>query len=115
MALNYSSTSTALTQDTIFGVTPGRSFLFDHESGTSDDGVTLSATLTSGDADIADGDKFMFIRGIIPDYKNLAGTVKMVVQSRGRQVSLKIFNDTSPADNWRFGTLRLDTKADGKR
>jgi len=142
MALNYSSTSTAATQDTIFGATAGRSFLFDHESGTSDDGAILESTLTSGDADIADGDTFTFIRGIIPDFKNLAGTVKMVVQSRdfpadsqttttnlsvttttrlvnmrsrGRQVSLKIFNDTSTSDNWRFGTLRLDTKQDGRR
>ena len=28
---------------------------------------------------------------------------------------VKIFNDTSTSDNWRFGTLRLDTKQDGKR
>jgi len=142
MALNFSPTSTATTQDTIFGATAGRSFLFNHESGTSDDGAILESTLTSGDADIADGDTFTFIRGIIPDFKNLAGTVKMVVQSRdfpadsqttttnlsvtsstrlvnmrarGRQVSLKIFNDTSTSDNWRFGTLRMDTKQDGRR
>lgn len=142
MALDFSPTSTAVTQDTIFGATAGRSFLFNHESGTSDDGAILESTLTSGDADIADGDTFTFIRGIIPDFKNLAGTVKMVVQSRdfpadsqttttnlsvtsstrlvnmrarGRQVSLKIFNDTSTSDNWRFGTLRLDTKQDGRR
>jgi hypothetical protein len=142
MALNFSPTSTAATQDTIFGATAGRSFLFNHESGTSDDGAILESTLTSGDADIADGDTFTFIRGIIPDFKNLAGTVKMVVQSRdfpadsqttttnlsvtsstrlvnmrarGRQVSLKIFNDTSTSDNWRFGTLRMDTKQDGRR
>ena len=39
--------------------------------------------------------------------------VKM--RARGRQVSLKIFNDSSTSDNWRFGTLRLDTKQDGRR
>ena len=142
MALNYDSTSTAATQTVVYGASPGRSYLYDHESGTSDDGAILESTLTSGDADIADGDTFTFIRGIIPDFKNLTGTVKMVVQSRdfpadsqtttsnlsvtsstrlvnmrsrGRQVSLKIFNDTSTSDNWRFGTLRLDTKQDGRR
>jgi len=142
MALDYSSTSTAATQTTVYGASAGRAFLYDHEFGTSDDGAILEATLTSGDADIADGDTFTFIRGIIPDFKNLAGTVKMVVQSRdfpadaqtvtanlpvttstrlvnmrarGRQVSLKLFNDTSTSDFWRFGTLRLDTKQDGRR
>lgn len=142
MALNYEPTSTAATQTVVYGASAGRSYLYDHESGTSDDGAILESTLTSGDADIADGDTFTFIRGIIPDFKNLAGTVKMVVQSRdfpadsqtttsnlsvttstrlvnmrarGRQVSLKIFNDSSISDNWRFGTLRLDTKQDGRR
>jgi hypothetical protein len=102
----------------------------------------LESTLTSGDADVGDGDVFTFIRGVIPDFKNLAGTVKLNIQSRdfpadsqrttgdlsvttstrfvntrarGRQVSLKITNDSSASDNWRFGTLRLDTKADGRR
>ena len=37
------------------------------------------------------------------------------MRARGRQVSLKLFNDTSTSDFWRFGTLRLDTKQDGRR
>ena len=142
MALEYLPNSTASTQTTVNGATAGRSFLYDHEKGSSDDGAILESTLTSGDADVGDGDVFTFIRGVIPDFKNLAGTVKLNIQSRdfpadsqrttgdlsvttstrfvntrarGRQVSLKITNDSSASDNWRFGTLRLDTRADGRR
>jgi hypothetical protein len=84
----------------------------------------------------------MFIRGYIPDFKNLQGTVKMNLlsrefptdtqtqsgekdittstkqintRSRGRQVAVKISSNSTVDDRWRFGTLRVDARPDGKR
>jgi len=141
-ATEYDSTSTAATSDTLNGVSAGRSFIYEHETGTSDDGSTMNTFLTSGDVDIADGDQFMFIRGYIPDFKNLQGTVKMNLlsrdfptdtqtqsgnidittstkqvntRSRGRQIAVKISSDSGTNDQWRFGTLRVNARPDGKR
>ena len=141
-ATGYEANSTAATTQTLNGASPGRSFIYEHETGTTDNGNIMSSFITSGDVDIADGDNFMFIRGYIPDFKNLQGTVKMNLLSRefpvdtptesgeiditsttrevntrarGRQIAVKISNDSSVDDNWRFGTLRVDARPDGKR
>ena len=141
-ATEYYASSTAATTQTLNGVSPGRSFIYEHETGTSKNGDIMESYITSGDVDIADGDQFMFIRGYIPDFKNLQGTVKMNLlsrefpadtqtesgeiditsstrevntRSRGRQIAVKILSDSSVDDNWRFGTLRVDARPDGKR
>ena len=36
-------------------------------------------------------------------------------RSRGRQIAVKILSDSSIEDNWRFGTLRVDARPDGRR
>jgi len=141
-ATEYYNNSTEATTQTLNGVSPGRSFIYEHETGTTKNGAIMESYLTSGDVDIADGDQFMFIRGYIPDFKNLQGTVKMNLLSRefpadtqtesgviditsstrdvntrarGRQIAVKILSDSSVDDNWRFGTLRVDARPDGKR
>jgi hypothetical protein len=141
-ATEYDASSTAATSDTLNGVSAGRSFIYEHETGESDNGNVMSTFITSGDVDIADGDQFMFIRGYIPDFKNLQGTVKMNLlsrefptdtqtqsgekdittstkqintRSRGRQVAVKISSNSTVDDRWRFGTLRVDARPDGKR
>src|SRR6056300_670225 len=141
-ATEYYASSTAATTQTLNGVSPGRSFIYEHETGTTKNGDIMESYITSGDVDIADGDQFMFIRGYIPDFKNLQGTVKMNLLSRefpadtqtesgeinitsstrdvntrarGRQIAVKILSDSSVNDNWRFGTLRVDARPDGKR
>ena len=141
-ATEYYDNSTEATAETLNGVSPGRSFIYEHETGTTKNGAIMESYITSGDVDIADGDQFMFIRGYIPDFKNLQGTVKMNLLSRefpadtqtesgviditsstrdvntrarGRQIAVKILSDSSVDDNWRFGTLRVDARPDGKR
>lgn len=141
-ATEYYANSTAATYQTLNGVSPGRSFIYEQETGTTKNGEIMESYITSGDVDIADGDNFMFIRGYIPDFKNLQGTVKMNLlsrefpadtptesgeiditsstrevntRSRGRQIAVKISSDSSVDDNWRFGTLRVDARPDGRR
>ena len=50
-----------------------RSYLLNHEDGTNDDGAPLIAYIQSSDFDLAEGDKFMLTRRIIPDI-NFAGS-----------------------------------------
>jgi len=141
-ATEYYANSTADTTQTLNGVSAGRSFIYEQETGTTKNGEIMESYITSGDVDIADGDNFMFIRGYIPDFKNLQGTVKMNLlsrefpadtqtesgeiditsstrevntRSRGRQIAVKISSDSSIDDQWRFGTLRVDARPDGRR
>lgn len=43
------------------------SYLYDHESGTNDDTLPMSAYIQSSDFDLQDGDQFMLTRRVIPD------------------------------------------------
>ena len=90
-----------------------------------------------------DGEFFMSVSRFIPDYKYITGdskvtlfissypddtpvssplgpftvnasTDKVDTRARGRLVSIKIEND-STGQTWRYGTLRLDAQADGRR
>ena len=89
------------------------------------------------------GEVFMKMRRFVPDFKSLAGnakvtlgikrypqetqtntalspftisstTIKKDTRARGRYINIKIENDTS-SESWRFGTLKLDVQADGRR
>ena len=141
LATEYLSTSNASTISTINGLTQGRSLIYAQESGVDADGSALQAYIQSGDGDIADGETFSFINKVIPDFQNQTGdtvitlsvkdypndtatvgetltvnnTTRFVnTRIRGRQSNIKIEN-TAVGDNWRFGTLRVNIKQDGKR
>jgi hypothetical protein len=89
------------------------------------------------------GEVFLAMRRFIPDFKTLEGNAKVSLnvkrypqqaesqtalspftitsstdkkdtRARGRFVSVKIEND-AVNESWRFGTLRLDLQADGRR
>ena len=89
------------------------------------------------------GEIFLAMRRFIPDFKTLAGNAKVSLavkrypqqsddtttlspftinsstdkkdtRARGRFINVKIENDDS-GESWRFGTLRLDVQADGRR
>ena len=142
MATYYDATSTSTAQpNPIYGLTDGRSTLFNHEDGTNANGVAMTAYITSGDVDIVDGDNSMFVRRYIPDFKNQQGEVEMTflvrqypgnaqttasvttvyststkvdMRARGRQVAVKILSNDIDT-NWRYGTLRIDAQPDGMR
>lgn len=140
-AAEFEASDTTATISTITGLKAGRTFVYLHESGANDDGSAMNAHIESGDVDIADGDQFMSISRIIPDFKSQAGTVDVTIKSRpypngtqkshgafnmstttkkqdtrirGRQVAVRVESDAVD-DDWRYGTLRLDIKPDGMR
>ena len=141
LATEYLSTSNATTISTINGLTEGRSLIYAQESGVDADGSALTAYIQSGDGDIADGETFSFINKVIPDFQNQTGNTVITLsvkdypndtatvgetltvnnttrfvntRIRGRQSNIKIENNDI-GDNWRFGTLRVNIKQDGKR
>ena len=141
LATEYLSTSNVATISTINGLTQGRSLIYAQESGVNADGAALPAYIQSGDGDIADGETFSFINKVIPDFQNQTGNTVITLsvkdypndsatvgetltvnnttrfvntRIRGRQSNIKIEN-TAVGDNWRFGTLRVNIKQDGKR
>jgi hypothetical protein len=138
---------------TIVGVSGlGQTTLFEHEIGTDQinpDGTTtvVPSTITSFDFDLdlegTSGQFFLFMRRILPDFKNLVGNAKITMsvkrfpqqtdtattlspftitsstnkvdtRTRGRYANIKIENDGA-SQSWRFGTLTLDLQLDGRR
>ena len=53
-----------------------------HESGKNDDGSTMTSYIESGDFDIGDGEDMMFVRKLIPDFKDQVGNVNISLKSR---------------------------------
>ena len=129
------------TNETIRGVTAGSSQIYRHEDGLNDDGQAMTCNITSGDIDIEDGDQVYHISRVIPDFKNLTGTVNVAlnflnypssttprsfnsdvttstkhfsVRGRGRQSNIVLSSNTLDSD-WRYGTFRYDITPDGSR
>tara|TARA_A100001035_G_scaffold161680_1_gene127832 strand:- start:431 stop:2611 length:2181 start_codon:yes stop_codon:yes gene_type:complete len=138
---------------TIVGVSGlGQTTLFEHEIGTDQinpDGTTttVASNIKSFDFDLdvqgTAGQFFLFMRRILPDFKNLQGdskitmsvkrfpqqsdsattlspftvsssTNKLDTRTRGRYANIKIENDGA-SQSWRFGTITLDLQPDGRR
>ena len=141
LATEYLANNTSNTFTQINGLTAGRSLIYAHENGVDADGSALAAFIESGDGDIADGEDFSFINKVIPDFQDMTGNAIITLKTRdypndskttgeaitvnnstrfyntrirGRQSSLKIEN-TGVGDNWRFGTIRINIRPDGKR
>ena len=143
IASEFSDTSTAATISTIYGLTAGRSFLYNQEDGFNANGSPILAYIQSGYFDIGDGDSMVFMKRFVPDFKQQVGnlevqlllrpypqasaspssldpylvtptTQKVDTRARGRQISLRIESDEIDT-NWRYGTLRVDIQPDGLR
>ena len=139
----YLETSTASTISTIYGLTAGRTLVYNQETGANANGVALAANIKSGYFDIGDGDDMIYMKRFIPDFKDQVGdltvnlllrafpqataspssldpytitptTEKVDTRARGRQISLKI-ESTAVDTTWRFGTMRVDIQPDGLR
>ena len=143
-ASEYFPESTEATIGTIYGLTAGRSLIYNHEDGVNQaDGSAITAFIDSGYFDIGDGDNMILMKRFIPDFKNQEGnltvnlllraypqttaspssldpyiitptTDKVDTRARGRQIALKITSDEVDT-NWRYGTLRVDIQPDGLR
>lgn len=115
--------------------------LYQHEYEYDAAGDPLPARIESNDFDLGEGDRFLFVRRMIPDfqidsgtvdvklfvrqysqtqqYKEVLGTVsastaKIDTRVRGRQASL-VVRSRNTQDRWRYGALRLDLQPDGRR
>lgn len=140
----YLPESTQNTISTIYGLTAGRTLVYNHEDGVNQaDGSAITAFIDSGYFDIGDGDTMLLMSRFIPDFKDQQGnltvnlflrpypqataspssldpyvitptTEKVDTRARGRQIALKITSDEVDT-NWRYGTMRVDIKPDGLR
>lgn len=143
LAAEYGPTDTGTTLTTIYGLTAGRSNLYNQEDGVDANGVAIDAYIYSGYFDLGDGDQMLLMQKFIPDFKGQVGelivrlllraypqasavassldpyaitpTTQFVsTRARGRQIQLRIESDEL-GGWWRYGTLRVDVQPDGMR
>lgn len=143
LATKYDPTGTEATISTIYGLTAGRSVLYNQEDGVDAVDEAIDAYIYSGYFDIGDGDQVLFMKRFIPDFKRQVGdlavhlrlrlypqatatpssldpyiispdTEKVDTRARGRQIQLRIESDEL-GGWWRFGTMRVDIQPDGLR
>jgi|5_EtaG_2_1085323.scaffolds.fasta_scaffold03476_6 hypothetical protein len=142
IATEYDTSITA-NNSTILGLTAGASYVYEHESGNNQaDGTAISAFLTSGSVEIADGDELMSVSKLVPDFDNLTNTMtatltleqypqsadtvtttgsisntteKIDVRGRGRAVKIKYQTSTVNDTAWRLGSTKLQLRSDGRR
>lgn len=143
VATSYDPAATTPTFSTIYGLTAGRSTLYNQEDGVDAAGAPIEAYIYSGYFDIGDGDQVLLMSRFIPDFKRQEGdltvrlllrlypqadatpssldpyvitptTQKVDTRARGRQIQLRIESDDL-GGWWRFGTMRVDIQPDGLR
>ena len=116
-------------------------YLYNQETGMTADGEPIEAYIESGDIDLDDGDRFVFMRRIMPDFvirgdgsvdvvvkgRNApmkdatvrststisAGSDEVYVSNRMRQAIIRI-ESNAPEIYWRMGTIRADMRPDGR-
>jgi hypothetical protein len=143
LATEYDPLDTEATITTIYGLTAGRSHLYNQEDGVDANGVAIEAYVYSGYFDIGDGDQMLLMQRFIPDFKRQEGNITVALRlrpypqasavassldpyvitpdtqfvstrARGRQIQLRIESDEL-GNFWRFGTMRVDIQPDGMR
>jgi len=135
--------ATVANVSTILGLTAGASEIYEHESGNNQaNGTAISASLTTGSVEIADGDELMSVSRLVPDFDNLANTMtatltleqypqsaanvtttgsisntteKIDIRGRGRAVKIKYETNTVDDTAWRLGSTKLQLRPDGRR
>ena len=142
--IGYSKNSNPIASSVNTGVTDAN-YLYNHETGFDDDGSAMTAFVESGDLEIGEGDRFMMISRIVPDFKfsGLASdasvdfTIKgsnfpletptsqatATVTSRTTQSNIRTrarhavlrIESSGSGYGWRLGDLRFDMRQDGRR
>ncbi len=142
IATEYDASLSA-NNSTILGLSAGASYVYEHETGNNQaDGTAITAFLTTGSVEIADGDELMSVSKLVPDFDNLANTMtatltleqypqsadtvtttgsisstteKINVRGRGRAVKIKYETNTVNDTAWRLGSTKLQLRPDGRR
>mgnify|MGYP003636232438 FL=1 len=118
-------------------------YLYSHETGFDADGSAMTAYVESGDLEIGDGEGFMFMSKVIPDFAfdgadpSVSITVKgrnyplqdattlssvtvnqstteSYLRARARHPVIRV-ESTGSGYGWRLGTLRFQIRQDGRR
>ena len=80
-----------------FPIGAGESYLFNHETGYNDDTSAMTSFIESSVIDMADGDKFHFIRRVIPDI-SFAGSESSATPSATFTIKSRNFPGTDFGD-----------------
>ena len=80
-----------------FPIGAGESYLFNHETGDNDDTSAMTSFIESSVIDMADGDKFHFIRRVIPDI-SFAGSESSATPSATFTIKSRNFPGTDFGD-----------------
>tara|TARA_X000001388_G_scaffold73794_1_gene65973 strand:- start:44711 stop:46624 length:1914 start_codon:yes stop_codon:yes gene_type:complete len=117
--------------------------LYNHETGTTDDGSAMSCFVETSDLEVSQsGDRLFMIDKVIPDATMTSDTTlsvelktrkypqdtettkgpftitqttgKVSTRARGRQVAVK-FSSSGTTDDWQLGDFRLNTRDDSFR
>ena len=117
--------------------------LYNHETGTSDNGSAMSAFIETGDVEIdSTGENLFMVDKIIPDttmsadtnlfvqiktrkyptapeitkgaFTVTSTTEKISTRAKGRQMAVKFFS-TGTTDQWLLGDFRVNARKDGLR
>ena len=118
-------------------------YVYNHEDGHDDDGSAMTAYIESGDLEIGDGNNFMIIDRVLPDFSfsgnsaeitmtikgsnypletpsSLAtatiteSTAQANIRARARHTVLRI-ESSSAGYGWRLGGFRFGMRQDGRR
>lgn len=118
-------------------------YLYTHETGTDDYDQAITAYVESGDVEIdTSGEQFAHVRKLIPDVKDMAGTLDVTVKGRRypqdteqqtsgphevtsttkfinprvrcRQIAIR-WESSAVGDTWKLGTMRVDLVPHGRR
>ena len=89
----------------------GNQFLYNHEVGFDDDGSAMTSFIESSAIDIGDGDKFLFLKQVIPDITfngstSLNPDVAFTMKSRNNPGAN--FNETTQATTQRTATSPVE-------
>jgi len=120
-------------------------YLYTHETGYDDDGSAMTAYIESGDVELDEGGRFMFLSRMIPDFAFSGDTddASMSVTLKGKDFPLDTATTLATATvtsstqqnhlrtraresivrlessglgyGWRLGDLRFDMRQDGRR
>jgi len=118
--------------------------IFNHEVGYDDDGSAMTAFIESGDLEIGDGQNFMLIDRVVPDFSFSGGSTPSVnmtikgsnfpletpssiatatitnttkqsnIRARARHTVLRL-ESTGSGYGWRLGGFRFGMRQDGRR
>ena len=125
--------------------TTNDNFLYFHENGFDDDGSAMNAFVESGDLEIGEGERYMLVSKIIPDFSFIGNeddaSISMTLKGSDFPLETPSTLSTSTIDKstkqsfvrararhqivrvesnglgygWRLGDLRFDIRSDGRR